>query len=409
MHVSDHRLGTLEFELSWQCALAAHCERYLARRVNFWRDVFPPGLRRALEGLRVGENATLSYGPGQAVPPCSTRRIHTVDRRDFRAPAIADRIVTPATGRHLPLSLFGNLPGVFGNDARPGRITSMDDTTMTVDANHPLSPFELTVSASVLNLAEKNGDTGGRLTHWMEAMCDFGPGMQARDDQRPALDGGDALARLDETPDTAFYGAPRLVDHVDAQAREHLATLMGEAVEPGMRVLDLMSGWRTHLPQELVHEQDVRITALGLNAEEMAANPLPAERLVHDLNADPRIPLPDASFDAVLCALSVEYLTQPRRIMAEAARVLRPGGAMVIGLSDRWFPTKVTRLWPDLHEFERTGLAMDWLADTGAFEDMQTVSVRNWWRPTDDPHIRQTWTSDPVHVISAARKAAPAA
>lgn len=403
MHVSDNHLGTLEFELAWDCSRAAHRERYLARKVNFWRDIFPPGMRRALEGLEMGRGVTLDYGPGRAVEPHLPRRMHVVDRRDFRAPVIAGRVIGPAVGRHFPLSLFGNLPGVFGNNARPGRITAMDERTMTVDANHPLSPYALSITATVLNLAEKSGDTGGRLNHWMEVLAD-GPGMQARDDDSPAWDAGEGLARLDETPDAVFYDRPRLVDHVDAQAREHLAIFMGEAVTPGHRVLDLMSSRRTHLPESLVREKGVTVTGLGLNTDEMAANPLLAERLVHDLNADPHIPLPDAAFDAVLCALSVEYLTRPQEVMAEAARVLRPGGAVVVGLSDRWFPTKVTRLWPDLHEFERQGLVMDWLARTGAFEGMETVSVRNWWRPVDDPHIRQTWTSDPVYVIRAVRK-----
>jgi len=36
--------ATLEFELDWNSEFASHKERYLARKVNIWRDVFPPGM-----------------------------------------------------------------------------------------------------------------------------------------------------------------------------------------------------------------------------------------------------------------------------------------------------------------------------------------------------------------------------
>lgn len=51
---------------------------------------------------------------------------------------------------------------------------------------------------------------------------------------------------------------------------------------------------------------------LNLWREELESNPRLDERLVHDLNADPLLPFAEESFDAVLCALSVEYLVRPR-------------------------------------------------------------------------------------------------
>ena len=59
---------------------------------------------------------------------------------------------------------------------------------------------------------------------------------------------------------------------------------------------------------------------LGLNAVELAANPQAAERVVHDLNADPRLPFADASFDAVVNCVSVDYLVRPVEVLAEVAR-----------------------------------------------------------------------------------------
>jgi hypothetical protein len=67
----------------------------------------------------------------------------------------------------------------------------------------------------------------------------------------------------------------------------------GSAPAP-RRVLDLMSSGVSHCctpPAELM--------VLGMNAEELAADPAATQRLVHDLDADPRVPLPDADVDAV--------------------------------------------------------------------------------------------------------------
>lgn len=48
-----------------------------------------------------------------------------------------------------------------------------------------------------------------------------------------------------------------------------------------------------------------------------------------DLETDP-LPLPDASVDVVTCVSLIEHLYDPARMLAEARRVLRPGGAIVL-------------------------------------------------------------------------------
>jgi len=55
---------------------------------------------------------------------------------------------------------------------------------------------------------------------------------------------------------------------------------------------------------------------------------LPNVELVHgDMQA---MPLPDASFDQVLLFSVLTYAEEPERVLAEAHRVLRPGGALVL-------------------------------------------------------------------------------
>ena len=86
------------------------------------------------------------------------------------------------------------------------------------------------------------------------------------------------------------------------------------------------------------------------------------------------------------------------------ARVLAPGGTLLIGLSNRWFPPKVTRLWTHLHGFERVGMVLEHLFRDGSFQDFGTLSVRGWPRPIGDRHSGRMRVSDPVYVISAVKK-----
>ena len=145
--------------------------------------------------------------------------------------------------------------------------------------------------------------------------------------------------RADPDVDTAFYASPRLVTHIDDRAVAAVGALYAELGLDG-EVLDLMSSWVSHFPA-----QPRRLVGLGLNAVELRANPMLAEHVVHDLNADPGLPFADASFDDVTCCVSVDYLTAPVPVFADVARVLRPGGRFVVTFSNRCFPTKAIRGW----------------------------------------------------------------
>jgi SAM-dependent methyltransferase len=145
--------------------------------------------------------------------------------------------------------------------------------------------------------------------------------------------------RADPSPDSVFYSWPRLVTHIDEHATAAVGALYEELGISG-DVLDLMGSWVSHFrtPPE-------RLTVLGLNSDELDANPSAGATVVHDLNAEPRLPFPDESFDAAVCCVSVDYLTRPIEVFTDAARVLRPGGTFVCAFSNRCFPTKAIRGW----------------------------------------------------------------
>lgn len=208
------------------------------------------------------------------------------------------------------------------------------------------------------------------------------------------------LARRDTSPDPLFYARPRLVDHLDALALGQLAELHGRLLPPEGSILDLMASVNSHLPPT----DAWIVVGLGLNREELTANPRLAGRLIADLNARPVLPLQDGCFDAALCALSIEYLLDPVAVLRELARVLRLGAPCIVSFSERGFPPKVTAQWLRLRPFERVALVRHWFERSGAFGDIVTFSQRGWPRPTDDRHIAFTRQADPLYAVLARRR-----
>jgi SAM-dependent methyltransferase len=149
--------------------------------------------------------------------------------------------------------------------------------------------------------------------------------------------------RVDEGNDTAFYAVDRFVTHIDEGAIAAVGELYDELGLSGAGsgdVLDLCSSWISHF-----RSKPDRLVVTGMNAHELAANEMADEWVVHDLNTVPCLPFGDVSFDAVVCCVSVDYLTRPLDVFADVARVLRPGGVFVCTFSNRCFPTKAIRGW----------------------------------------------------------------
>ena len=150
-----------------------------------------------------------------------------------------------------------------------------------------------------------------------------------------------AFTKQDGGDDLGFYAPPRLVRHIDDEAVAALTALYRTVVPTGGQVLDLMSSWVSHLPDDVAYH----VVGHGMNAAELAANPRLARWFVQDLNRDPKLPEADAAFDAVLVCVGVQYLQRPLAVFREVRRVLRPGGVTVVSFSNRRFPTKAVAIW----------------------------------------------------------------
>ncbi len=197
--------------------------------------------------------------------------------------------------------------------------------------------------------------------------------------------------RTDPGPDPAFYRPRRLVTHIDDHAIAAVGALYDElaiGVSGGGEVLDLMSSWVSHF-----HEKPRRLTVLGMNDDELAANPHAQARVVHDLNADPHLPFPDDSFDAVVCCVSVDYLVRPIEVFADVARVVRPNGPFVCTFSNRCFPTKAIRGWLYSTDAEHGEIVSEYFRQAGAWTDPVVQ------RRTPEHHF-----GDPLFAVWARRR-----
>lgn len=183
--------------------------------------------------------------------------------------------------------------------------------------------------------------------------------------------------RLDPDDDARFYDQPRFVHHVDGGFRDRLTRLYADRLNDGDVVLDLMGSWVSHLPDRAFG----RVVGHGLNAEELAANDRYDEWFVRDLNATPELDFPDESFDAVTCAVSVQYLQYPGAVFVEVARVLRPGGVCIVSFSNRMFVQKAVRAWREREMVERAELVSRYLESSGSFEQWEVVHEVPEWDP----------------------------
>jgi SAM-dependent methyltransferase len=171
------------------------------------------------------------------------------------------------------------------------------------------------------------------------------------------------FSRADEHDDGTFYAPTRLVTHIDAAAIAAVGDLYDE-LEINGEVLDLMSSWVSHFRFPPRH-----LWVLGMNEAELRSNPVASERIVHDLNTDPQIPLPSESVDDAVCCVSIDYLTKPLKVFREVARVLRPGGRFVCTFSNRLFATKAIRGWLYADDPERCRIAAEYFRQSRGFAD----------------------------------------
>jgi SAM-dependent methyltransferase len=193
------------------------------------------------------------------------------------------------------------------------------------------------------------------------------------------------FTRSDSSADARFYSFPRFVTHIDDGAIEAGGALYDELGLTG-DVLDLCSSWVSHF-----REAPRTLVVLGMNPDELAANPQATEWRVHDLNEEPELPFADATFDAATCCVSVDYLVRPIEVFASVARVLRPGGVFVCTFSNRLFPTKAIAGWLATNDTGHVAIVEEYFRRAGGYDAPDSLRCT----PT------QGYFGDPLYAVWA--------
>lgn len=109
------------------------------------------------------------------------------------------------------------------------------------------------------------------------------------------------------------------------------------------RVLEVAIGTGRNLPH---YPPETAVTGIDLSPAMLAIARQRAQELRRDVdlregNAE-RLPFPDASFDTVVCALSLCSIPDPAAAIAEMARVLVPGGTLLLvdHIGSSWPPIR---------------------------------------------------------------------
>ena len=397
--LDGHGLASAILTLSWSDDRALHEEQSYIEKFSVWReaDLLPPDIGLKIPGMRAGDRAQATLKPGEVTDIWEpTRQISTHPSR-FNRHHRRGLKVEPRRGRFYPQAFFQGFQGIFKDAAEPARITELTRERLDIDTNQPLARYPLQVQFSLDQVLPGYDRRGGRCSSPLDDLLRY-PGLAACLADGQDTDYGEntssGMSRMDEGQDRAFYDKPRMVQHMDARALETVNALYRRLIPEQADVLDLMASFDSHLQSVSAGTLHV----LGMNTAELAANDAANERFVRDLNESPTLPHETRSLDAIVCTASIEYLVRPAEVLAEALRILRPGGMFVITFSNRWFPGKAIRIWSEMHEYERVGMITQWLHQ-GGFADLRTFSSRGWPRPADDRYAGQTPYSDPVYAV----------
>ena len=132
---------------------------------------------------------------------------------------------------------------------------------------------------------------------------------------------------FDQEPDSRFYLR---------RIEEAVLETAGQPARPGGRALDVACG----TGKQMARLQGLGWTACGVDASEdmlrlgqyISREVLQWDRSIRSVAEV--LPFRDGSFDLVICQGSMDHFARPELFVAEAARVLAPGGRLVVALAN---------------------------------------------------------------------------
>jgi len=363
-------------------------------------DNLPAQLSSALIGLATGDEVRQVFKAGELLQRQSSLVHNNIPARLFQPPAIGMAALQPAIGRFYPSDFFKSTPAIYQGNRRYCRVSNIQEGTLSVDCNHPLSSKAVEMMVRIESIKKATAEPCASCNDIVAMCCDHGPGMQ---DSLPAQETnfwcGNPFSRPDAGNDSEFFGTPSLQPYWDRTALKQLSLLYRQLIAQNSKILDLMAG--VHSP---LQEADIKPSAVicaGLNRQELEHNPLCTRSEIVDVNTITSLPFSSEQFDVVLIHAAIEYAINPQLLIAEVQRVLKPAGRVIISFSNRSVTEKTIQLWSDAAEFERPAIVLAYLHSCSGFSRFNSYSMRGLLRSEDDRLAQQLLYSDPVYAVWA--------
>ena len=388
----------IQLKIDWNTDSTTHTERLYHQGINFWRDYFPGSLGESLYGAPDGMWVGETIHANDIVPPFSPANIMQIDINKISTPGENDILVTPRRGRYYPRYIIAGNAGVTADEFLPLRVIDVDSEHITIDLNHPLARHDLEICLRVMG-TRYNGkeELGGRCNDVVYELLMNGPGLQLPLFEEIDFYDKNALSRIDDHDDSLLYQQANLEDTFDQASGAQLAQLYGRYISQGDRVLDMMCGAQSYLPNNM----KLNTTGIGLNEAELKANKQLSSYVIQNVNAQTTLPFSENSFDNIIFTAAVEYLIDPHESFRELVRITRPGGRIMVTFTDHWVAKKSIRLWSELYPFERLGLISDYFMKAGGTDRLHTETIQGLLRPEGDRHAAHKLYADPVYAVIA--------
>ncbi len=387
--MTDRKFAHIDFKLEWKSPFAEHTDVYHVYKTDPSNDVFPLDLGEQIAALEVGESFKQTYQAKDLLGEgFSTNKVIPF-KTDLFNTHFKDQYSPPMLYRFYPSAIASQGLDTFTTDYTPFRLISMNGDNMVADQNHPLAKYYLTLTASKIKELDDPNDSKPRSRNIGKLITSRGPGMQA------PFEYGDPIF-FEQYPFDKLNDQAPLKPKLDSNSTEQIAKLYSQLLPKHSKVLDLMSSQFSYLAGD--YETGLLV---GLGADEDALNK--NQRLdtyqVQELNNDAILPFEENSFDDAICSLSIEYLTDPLKVMAEVARVVNSGGKFIITFPDNNLTSHTIKLWGQLHPFERMQLVLEYFRHNGLFIELNTFSKRGMPKPADDKHFNEKRLSGPIYAV----------
>lgn len=168
--------------------------------------------------------------------------------------------------------------------------------------------------------------------------------------------------KIDISDDQIFYIQPRYVHHLSKSFRTRLTKLYSTYLCRHHVILDLMSSWVSHLPEDRKYK---KVIGHGMNEAELISNNRLDSYWIQNLNKTQNMPIEDSSVDIGLIVAGWQYLQYPEKVGLELSRIIKKDSLLIISFTNRAFWTKSPNIWTHSSEDRRIDYVISVLSDNG--------------------------------------------